>query len=390
MLRTGPSALETDDDLSAGPGPGHFEFAQHCVRRTRTRGGAGAAGTAADLSAARLGRARPDADLARPAGNRATGDCQGGVEGLGYPGAGHHQPAGNHGRLEPQDGPADPPCHRVAGPAWRAALRGAARKRPCALDPVAHRPVDRFVFFGDQDQVAAGSRPRGTRAGATRRAGLRHRGQLVAVAAHRRQGARERCQQCLAHHAVRHPQEPMGCRAARAAGRARVDAAGGAAFERAVWFDRTGPVRRTHHDRRRRRRPAKRLVRPGLLRGRHGQEHLRHRMLHADAYRRPVPELGQRLADHQRRADRQSGGVCDRRQRVRWWRGRAVAAGRAPCHQKQRRSAGPGRERPGFRRCHGGPGVHRVGRALLETRCPRHHHGADARHDRGAHRPGRA
>ena len=38
-------------------------------------------------------------------------------------------------------------------------------------------------------------------------------------------------------------------------------------------------------DRRRRRRPAERAVRPGLLQGRPGQEHLRHRLLHADAHR---------------------------------------------------------------------------------------------------------
>ena len=39
-------------------------------------------------------------------------------------------------------------------------------------------------------------------------------------------------------------------------------------------------------DRRHRRRPAERAVRPGLLSRRAGQEHLRHRLLHADAHRR--------------------------------------------------------------------------------------------------------
>jgi glycerol kinase len=34
--------------------------------------------------------------------------------------AGHHQPARDHGALEPQDRPAGPPRHRLAGPARRA------------------------------------------------------------------------------------------------------------------------------------------------------------------------------------------------------------------------------------------------------------------------------
>ena len=81
-------------------------------------------------------------------------------------------------------------------------------------------------------------------------------------------------------------------------------------------------------DRRRGRRPAERAVRPGLLQGRHGEEHLRHRLLPADAHRRHVPALAQRPADHQRGAGRRRDRVRDRRQRVRRRRGGAVAARR--------------------------------------------------------------
>ena len=41
----------------------------------------------------------------------------------------HHQPARDHGAVEPQDRPAGAPRHRLAGPPRRAAVRAAARGR---------------------------------------------------------------------------------------------------------------------------------------------------------------------------------------------------------------------------------------------------------------------
>jgi glycerol kinase len=58
----------------------------------------------------------------------------------------------------------------------------------------------------------------------------------------------------------------------------------------------------SHPHRRRGGRPAKRAVRPGLLHGGHGQEHLWHGLLHADAHGRHVPDIAQRPAHHQRSA----------------------------------------------------------------------------------------
>jgi hypothetical protein len=54
--------------------------------------------------------------------------------------------------------------------------------------------------------------------------------------------------------------------------------------------------------RRHRRRPAECALRPGLLQGRAGQEHLRHRLLHADAHRRPLPAIDARPGHHRHRA----------------------------------------------------------------------------------------
>ena len=90
-----------------------------------------------------------------------------------------------------------------------------------------------------------------------------------------------------------------------------------------------GAVRRGHPDRRHRRRPAERALRPGLLQRRAGEEHLRHRLLHADAHRREVPGFAERAHHHRRGADRPHARVRLRGQRVHRRRGGAVAARRA-------------------------------------------------------------
>ena len=67
-----------------------------------------------------------------------------------------------------------------------------------------------------------------------------------------------------------------------------------------------GHVRRAADHRRHRRRPAGGAVRPGLPPRRHGEEHLRHRLLHADAHRRQGGRVEAR-PDHHRRARRPRG-----------------------------------------------------------------------------------
>ena len=74
------------------------------------------------------------------------------------------------------------------------------------------------------------------------------------------------------------------------------------AVEPPVRRDRCAVVRRADPDRGHRGRPTERTVRPGVLQGRAGQEHLRHRLLHADAQRRAV--RGSRATASSRRPPR--------------------------------------------------------------------------------------
>ena len=89
-------------------------------------------------------------------------------------------------------------------------------------------------------------------------------------------------------------------------------------------------LRRADPDRRRRRRPAGGDLRPGLLRARHGEEHLRHRLLHAASTpaTTAVPSQNGLLTTIALAARRQ-GRLRARRSRLHRRRGRAVAARRA-------------------------------------------------------------
>ena len=121
----------------------------------------------------------------------------------------HHQSARDHDRLGPRDRQADPQRHRLAGPA---APPTPARRCAAGLEPGwsgAHRAAARSLFLGHQDRLAARSRRR-RRAARRRAARLRHGRQLPAVAAHRRQGARDRRHQRGAHAAARHPHGQLG------------------------------------------------------------------------------------------------------------------------------------------------------------------------------------
>ena len=123
----------------------------------------------------------------------------------------------------------------------------------------------------------------------TRRARLRHGRLLPALEAHRRPRARDRCDQCEPHAAVRHPQGRLGRRAARAVPRAARAAARGARLRRRIRPHRA--ARRRDPDLRHRRRPAGGDGGPGLLRARHGEGDLRHRLLRPAQHRRHAGRL---------------------------------------------------------------------------------------------------
>ena len=254
-----------------------------------------------------------------------------------------------------------------------------------------HRAAHRRLLLGHQDPLAA--RPRAGRAhgGGQGRARLRHHRQLADLEAHRRARARHRRQQRVAHDAVRHPPQRLGPRAAGRAARARQPAAQGAPVEPRVRRDRGRAVRRPDPDRRRRRRPAERALRPGLLQGRAGQEHLRHRLLHADAPGRAVRDLEQRPRDHRRGTTRRAkpeyaleGSVFVGGAVVQWLRDglQAISA--------SSEVAGARRERARQRRRGLRARLHRPGRALLGRRRARHHHRPDARQHGRPHRARRA
>ena len=78
----------------------------------------------------------------------------------------------------------------------------------------AHRARDRPLLLGDQARLAARRGAGCARRGRAGRARLRHDRQLSALAADRGQGARDRCQQRVAHHALRHPPPGLGRRPA--------------------------------------------------------------------------------------------------------------------------------------------------------------------------------
>jgi glycerol kinase len=115
--------------------------------------------------------------------------------------------------LAPRDRLAGPPHRgRVRAPARRGLRRGPAR---------AHRAGARSLFLGHQAGLAARPRPRRARARRTRRAGLRHRRQLAAVASERRPAAPDRCGQRRAHAALRPPHAGLGSGACSSASASR-------------------------------------------------------------------------------------------------------------------------------------------------------------------------
>ncbi len=322
----------------AGARPGHVELTGHRVPRQRPHRRDGAARVPPDLSAARLGGARRQRDLGLAARGGTRGAGQGQPESRRHRLDRHHQPARDHAAVEPGERHADPPRDRLAGPAHRAAVCATACARGLRRSGAAlHRPGDRPVLLGHQDPLAARQRDPRARRRRARRAGLRHHRLVAAVEAHQRPRARHRRQQRVAHDAVRHPPQRVGPRAAEGAADPRQPAAEGAPVEPPLRRDRCVVVRCADPDRRHRRRPAERAVRPGLLQGRPRQEHLRHRLLHADAQRRALRGVSQRLDHHRRRADQCHAAVRARRQRVHRRCGRAVVPRRPARHHRQQR-----------------------------------------------------
>ena len=146
-----------------------------------------------------------------------------------------------------------------------------------------------------------------------------------------------------------------------------------------------------HPDRRRPRRPAGGPVRPDVLRRRRGEEHLRHRLLHAPQHGHQGRAVEERPADDARLQDRRPArGLrargLDRDHR----RARPVAARQPRADHVVGRGRGAGRDRRGQRRRLLRAGVLRPVRAVLEERRPWRHRRPHPLRQQGPHRTGHA
>ena len=249
----------------------------------------GASSAHPDLSRSGRGRARSRGDLAVGAQGGAR-RAQGHWRAVGRRDR-HHQSARDDDRVGARHRQAARQCHRVAGPAHRAALRGAERRglgRACRRDD---RARHRSLFLGDQARLAARQCARTSRAGAQRRGVLRHGRQLSPVQADRRQGSRDRSEQRRPHHALRHQVWRMGRQASRPPRHPARNSAGASRQPGRFRCDRSRAFRRGHPDQRHRRRSAGGRLRAGLLSPRHAEGDLRHRLLSARQYRRGESRL---------------------------------------------------------------------------------------------------
>ena len=260
-------------------------------------------------------------------------------------------------------------------------MRAAPRGGPRGARPRRHRPRDRPVLH--RDQAGLGPAARGGR----ERRGGGDRRFLARGASLRRPRPRHGRIQCLAHAPVRHRRRRMerehGGRIPGSVGqsptRRRFERPHLRVQARGVWG--CGGADHGHRGR-----PAGRAVRPGVHRGRDGQEHVWDRLVrpHADRAASRRVRLGNahdgRVAEVGKAQLRAGGG--DLRHR----RGPAVAARRSR-HHRQRVRGGPARlVRARRRRRVPGARVHRPRGAPLGPVRARNHHRADARFQPGPSR----
>ena len=259
LLTTGPLAgqLRLAGACPAQPGTnladrshrhrsGHDLDARHRLRCGAQAARQRAAGTAADLSGARPGRARSGGNLGGDGRDRARGHGQSRPDRQRRRRHRHHQPARNHGHLGPRHRQADPQRHRLAGPAHRRRLatRLRARRPRAATSPP--RPACCSI------PISPPARSPGCSTTSTARARRREAGRLAfgtidSFLLWRLTGGKRSCDrrhQCRAHAAARHRQRPMGRGSVPAVRRADVAAAAGARLRRRFRHHRAGPVRR--------------------------------------------------------------------------------------------------------------------------------------------------
>ncbi len=274
----------------SGDRSGHHVEPRHRVRRRLGHPGPRAARVCPALPSLGLGGARSRGHLAHDGGDRPAGAGRRQAGRQRHRRHRHHQPARDLRRLGPAHRQADPSRHRVAGPAHGGGVPHPQACRPRADRHRQDRPAARPLLLRHQDRLAA--RPRGRRARARQGgpSGLRHHRQLPDLAPHRRQGARHRRHQRLAHAALRHRQGRLRRRSARAVRRAALDAAARCATATPSYgatepsiLGGAIPILGVAGDQQ------AATIGQACFSARHGQGHLRHRLFRAAQHRRSSP-----------------------------------------------------------------------------------------------------
>ncbi len=210
--------------LCAGHRSGHHILARDGVSIRHFHRRHGATGIPAAFSGIGLGRARARGHLDLDRRHLPRGAEESRRHRQGHRRHRDHQPARDHRGVGPRHRPGGASRHRLAGPPHRRHLRQTESRRPRAGDLGENGPDRRSLFLRHQGGLDPRPCPRRARPRRTRRADVRHRRLLSAVAPHRRQGARDRRHQRLAHAAVQHPQRRVGRRAVENPARAALDA----------------------------------------------------------------------------------------------------------------------------------------------------------------------
>ncbi len=237
------------------------------------------------------------------------GLAKAGIKAIGSGGGWHHEPARDRGRLGSANRQAGAQRHRLAGhPDRRDHQRVGQGWRPGPL-PGQGRAAAGDLLLRPEGQVDPRQRSGRSRRRRCREPPLRQHRHLVHLEPHRRtqwRRARHGRDQRQPHDADE-PRDPrLGRGHAQDHGHSALHAPGDQGFQRGVRQGRRRPGR--HPGRGRPRRPAGGALRPDLLRHRRGQEHLRHRLLHAPQHGHEAGSLQERPAHDHGLQDRQSAG----------------------------------------------------------------------------------
>ncbi len=141
--------LDCRNEPSSRPGPGDFELQGHHLQPLRTGGGRRPARVRQHLPGGRLGGAGPGGAVADHSAGGARSAGQRRPQRRGHCRHRHHQPAGNHARLGPADGPLLAQRHRLAGSPYGRPLRADASGWPGGCGGRDDGPDHRPLFLGN-------------------------------------------------------------------------------------------------------------------------------------------------------------------------------------------------------------------------------------------------